>query len=83
MPVEFDLQRHLTDMESRIRQDIKVHGDSLLRTQDGVDDLKVAMATQSGRVDRLEEKAGWIGAGITSGVLALVGVVWQTLSRGR
>jgi hypothetical protein len=79
---DFDLQRHLGEMETRIRADIKAASDATLRAQQDADIAKLAIEAHNGRIKSLEEKAGWLGAGITAGVFSLVGMAWHLITTG-
>jgi hypothetical protein len=76
MNADFNLQRHLEGMESRIREDLR----SVISTAEKASDDTIAL---DGRVRNLEEKAGWIGAGFGGVIVAVLGFVWHIVSEGR
>lgn len=82
----FDIQRALTDMEGRIREDIctvsKHIGAEAAKAQAVADACTLARTKLEGRIMGLEEKAGWIGAGFGATVLALLGFLWHILTAG-
>ena len=82
MDVNFDLQQHLGEMESRIRADIQAQANTMLRAQTDINNLREDVTRQDGRVKSLEEKAGWLGAGLTSGIVALTGMAWHMVTGG-
>ena len=80
MDVNFDLQRHLNDMESRIRADINSHKNAIERTKEDVEAAKLLLEGQNGRIKALEEKAGWIGAGAMAAIMSAFGFIWHIIS---
>jgi hypothetical protein len=73
-PPHFDLQQHLEAMETRIREDIK-------ETRADVVGLKLDQVRSEERIERLEEKAGWIGAGIGASLAGVVGLAGAYLKQ--
>jgi len=80
MNTEWNLQEHLVDMESRIRADIKSVAAIAASAQLDADEIRVESALLTGRIKALEEKAGWIGAGIGASLMGLVGFVWHVIA---
>jgi len=85
--VEFDIQRALTDMESRLRADIQRVGEQarvdVLAAQTSAQAALMANALLSGRVVNLEEKAGWIKAGIGTSLVGVVAFIWHIFVGGK
>lgn len=75
----FDLQRHLEAMESRIRQDVQGTREAVRLLDDRVQEEAITIEAHAGRITRLEEKAGWIGAGFGAGFFALVAFAWHVI----
>lgn len=80
----FNIQQALTDMEERIREDIKTNA-ALARADAAAarivaDEAKASTMELEGRVVNLEEKAGWIAAGFGGTVIAGVGFIWHVLT---
>ncbi len=85
--MEFDLQRHLEQMEDRIREDIRQVGetarmDSAL-ARATADAAVLANQLQDGRLKNLEEKAGWVTAGFGATFIGLVGFLWHVITGHR
>ncbi len=88
---DFDIQRALTDMESRLRTDIQSVGaqaridSAAARTeattaQTMANAAVLANAALNGRIVNLEEKAGWIKAGIGTSLVGFGGFVWHLIT---
>ncbi len=82
MTPSFDIQRHLEQMEDRIREDIATMGRGVTRAQERAEAAALQATEQAGRIKALEEKAGWIGAGFSAGFFALMAFVWHIISKG-
>ena len=84
MPADFDIQRALNDMETRIRQDIQRVADISMegtsKAQLTADTALIQIAQHGGRLKSLEEKAEWMRAGVASLFVAMCGFVWHILS---
>lgn len=89
--MEFDIQSHLIQMETRIRTDIAAVGTAARRDADAArqeatearavaDAATLANTGLDGRVKSLEEKAGWIGMGFGATVIAAGGFVWHVIT---
>lgn len=89
--MEFDIQTHLTEMETRIRADIADAGAAARREAEEArraasearavaDSAVLSHATLNGRVTNLEEKASWLSAGIGTLFLAALGFVWRIVT---
>jgi hypothetical protein len=63
----FNLQQYLEAMEGRIRADIVDVREDHKATRE----LQISL---EGRVKSLEEKAGWIGAGIATSIVGVFGL---------
>lgn len=92
--MEFDIQRHLTEMETRIRQDIATSAsiakgdasearDAAIVARTMAEAAILANSRVDGRVTSLEEKASWLGVGVGSLFIGLIAVVWRFITTGK
>lgn len=80
----FNIQRALTDMEARIREDIKESA-QLARDDFGTafakaEEAHVETVKLDGRMKSVEEKMGWFVAGFGATLLSVLGFVWHVLT---
>lgn len=80
MAADFNLQTHLIQMESRIREDIREVGRLAKDAQEAADALTVNVAALKERVDSLDTTVKWAQRGAYGAVVALVGYVWQRVT---
>jgi hypothetical protein len=74
---DFNLQTHLIQMESRIREDIRQVGDLAKAAQAAADDLSREISVLKERVDTLDTNIRYVYRGVWVAVVALVGFVWN------
>jgi hypothetical protein len=76
---EFNIQRALHEMETRIREDIRSVGAECARAQMSADEARLMATVNGGRLASLEEKARWVGAGFGTVFVALFGFFWHVI----
>lgn len=79
----WNLQRHLLDMESRIRSDIQSVGRVAAQAQADADENKFDLGQLAVRTTTIESNLKWMYSGIFAGVIALVGFAWKMISGGK
>ncbi len=84
--MEFNIQRALTDMETRLSAEIVRVGEqarlAAVAAQSAAQTALLANATMNGRVTNLEEKAGWVKAGIGTTLVGMAAFIWHIVSGG-
>lgn len=80
MAADFNLQTHLIQMESRIREDIRAVGKMAKEAQDAADVLSADVAALKQRIETLDSSVKWVHRGIYGAAVALVGYVWQRVT---
>lgn len=76
MAAEFNIQTHLIQMETRIREDIAQVGAMAMRAQEAADEVTKDVAALKQKVEALDGSIKWFQRGMYGAIVALATYVW-------